>query len=106
MQCRWRIKESPIDLVCPHRSIKVSVSRPIRIAILLERECRSRDGAARVQAIAATLGIDVTAASEVFVTGTLSFQLYDLLFGVDAAGRQSIAGPLSELVESVAVLPG
>lgn len=54
--------------------------------------------------IAATLRIEVIDASEVFVAGTLSPQLHELLFGVDAAGRKTMAEPLGELVESVSVL--
>lgn len=93
----------------PARSAACIVTRPVprlmRIALLLKREYRTRSDASRVQTIAATLGIEVTGATEVFVSGTLSPQLYDLLFGADVAGRRTIAEPLSGLVESVSVLP-
>jgi hypothetical protein len=72
----------------------------------LKREWRTPGGIARVRAIAATLGIDVTGVGDAAVSGTLSPSLCELLFGVTAAGDQAdIAEPLCRLIESVSILP-
>jgi hypothetical protein len=82
------------------------VAETVHVALLLKPQWRSPGGIARVRVIAATLGIEVTAAGEVAVSGSTSSELCEFLFGrTGGHAVPNVPEPLRELVESVSIIP-